>query len=218
MSEEWPFLSPNVDFDPRLADELARGLVATPTLSDETQPLDERRSPLNGYVRMLTPEGGILILYRDQDRGPLITALRAFTWLVATGTGSWLILCESNLSLSWSLLTIAALMLISWLLVRQPVEVSHRVEIRPDSMIIDGEDVFYAEDIGDNWPELQMKDDDPNRLVIAGICGTRFVEFLTANRVGSNDRTPEVLADDLEAAMEQLWGRRELTFATTPDL
>ncbi|MGA7807193.1 hypothetical protein [Bradyrhizobium sp.] len=37
--------------------------------------------------------------------------------------------------------------------------------VRPDCMIVNGEDVFYAEDIGDNWPELQMKDEDPDRMV-----------------------------------------------------
>jgi hypothetical protein len=44
--------------------------------------------------------------------------------------------------------------------------------------------------------------------------GTRFIEYMTANRLDKNDRTPKVLAADLEAAMEQLWGRREVTFAT----
>jgi hypothetical protein len=81
-------------------------------------------------------------------------------------------------------------------------------------MIIDGEDVFYADDIGDNWPQLQMKDGDPELWVISGICGTRFVEFLTVHRRDENDRTAEVLAADLRAAMEQLWGRREAIFAT----
>ena len=57
-----------------------------------------------------------------------------------------------------------------------------------------------------------MKDDDPDRMVIAGICGTRFIDYITANRRDQNDRTAEVLATDLRAAMEQLWGRREVTF------
>ena len=81
-------------------------------------------------------------------------------------------------------------------------------------MIVDGKDIFYTSDIGENWPALQMKDDDPDHMVIAGICGTRFIEYMTANRLDKNDRTPEVLAADLAAAMEQLWGRREVTFAT----
>jgi hypothetical protein len=98
--------------------------------------------------------------------------------------------------------------------VRRPVDVSHSVEIRADALIVDGNDVFYAEDIGDHWPELQMKDDDPDRMVICGICGSRFIEYMTANRRDENDRTPEILAADLEAAFEQLWGRREVTFTT----
>jgi hypothetical protein len=105
-------------------------------------------------------------------------------------------------------------MFINLRIVRRPVEVAHSVEIRSDAMIVDGTDVFYAEDIGDNWPELQMKDDDPDRMVICGICGTRLIEYMTANRRDENDRTPEILAADLEAAIEQLWGRREVTFAT----
>ncbi len=39
-----------------------------------------------------------------------------------------------------------------------------------------------------------------------------FIEYMTANRMDENDRTPEVLAADLQQAMEQLWGRREVTF------
>jgi hypothetical protein len=39
-------------------------------------------------------------------------------------------------------------------------------------MIVDGENVFRAQDIGDNWPALQMKDDDPDRMVIC-VCGKR---------------------------------------------
>ena len=41
----------------------------------------------------------------------------------------------------------------------------------------------------------------------------RACRYMTANRLDENDGTPEVLAADLQAAMEQLWGRREVTFA-----
>jgi hypothetical protein len=209
------FVPPRVDFDPRLANELARWERTPPTVADEVYPIAGRRSPFKGYVRMLTPEGGILIFYKDQDCGLFLTILRVFAWIVATGTGAWLIFSVSSLSTLPSLLTLALLMFINLLIVCQTVEVSHSVEIRPDAMIVDGEDVFYAQDIGDNWPELQKKDGDPERMVISGICGVRFIEYMTANRLDENDRTPEVLAADLKAAMEQLWGRREVTFATT---
>jgi hypothetical protein len=36
-------------------------------------------SPFNGYTRMLTPRGGILISYVDQDRHPFLSATRVFT-------------------------------------------------------------------------------------------------------------------------------------------
>jgi hypothetical protein len=62
-----------------------------------------------------------------------------------------------------------------------------------------------------------MKDDDPDRIVCS-ICGTRFIEYLTANRLDKNDRTLERLAADLQAATDQLWGRREVTFTTATSL
>jgi hypothetical protein len=214
MSEQLRFVPPRVEFDPTLANELARTPASPPTVvADELYPIRGRRSPFKNYVRMLTPEGGILILYRDQDRGWFLMVMRVFAWIMATGVGGWLIFFISTLSITQSLFVFALLMLVAWLIVRQTVETSHSVEIRPDAMIVDGKDVFYAEDIGDNWPQLQMKDDDPDCMVICGICGTRFIEYMTANRLDQNDRTPEVLAADLRAAMEQLWGRREVTFA-----
>jgi hypothetical protein len=214
MSEQLRFVPPRVEFDPTLADELARypAPATSPAANVEAYAISERRSPFKNYVRMLTPEGGILILYKDQDHSLFLMILRVFAWLMATGVGGWLIFYVSALSALPSLLAFALLMLAAWLIVRQTVEASHSVEIRPDAMIVDSTDVFYAEDIGDNWPELQMKDDDPDRMVICGICGTRFIEYMTANRLDENDRTPEVLAADLKAAMEQLWGRREVTF------
>jgi hypothetical protein len=213
MSEDLRFVPPSLDFDPRLADELARWEATLPAADGEAHPVEDRPDPFNGYLRMLTPQGGILILYKDQYRSLPLTILRVAGWIAATWTCGWLILCESSLSGLQSLLAFALLMFVNWLIVRWRIEVAHSVEIRPDAMIIDGEDVFLAQDIGDNWPALQMKDDDPDRMVICGICGTRFIDYMTANRLGKNDRTPERLAADLEAAIEQLWGRREVTFA-----
>jgi hypothetical protein len=92
----------------------------------------------------------------------------------------------------------------------RPLRVWHSIEIHPDGLIIDERLSYSVDAMGENWPSLQMVDDDPDRLVFCGIVGTRFIEFATANRLHSkHDRTPEVLAADLELAMEQLWGRRE---------
>jgi hypothetical protein len=212
MSENLRFAPPRVEFDPTLANELARYPAPPTTVAEELYPIHSRRSPFKDYVRMLTPEGGILILYKDQDRGWFLMVLRVFAWIMATGVGGWLIFFVSALSTLQSLLALPLLMLVNGLIVRWKIIVSHSVEIRPDAMIVDGKDVFYAEDIGENWPALQMKDDDPDCMVICGICGTRFIEYMTANRLDKNDRTPELLAADLQAAIEQLWGRREVTF------
>jgi hypothetical protein len=214
MSEDLRFVPPSLDFDPRLANELARWETTLPAADGEVVPeAAGRRDPFNGYLRMLTPQGGILILYRDQYRSLPLTMLRVAAWITLTWIGGRLIY-KSSLSFLQFLLAMLLLMVTGGLIVCWKIKVSHSVEIRPDCMIVDGWDVFYAEDIGDNWPQLEMKDDDPDKMVIAGICGTRFIEYMTANRLDKNDRTPERLAADLEAAMEQLWGRREVTFAT----
>jgi hypothetical protein len=98
-------------------------------------------------------------------------------------------------------------------LVTRKIKKSHSVEIQHDRMVLDGKHVFWAEDIGTNFPQLEIKDEEnPDRMVIAGTCGTRHVEYMTCNRYDKQDRTPEVLASDLQNAMQQLWARRELSF------
>jgi hypothetical protein len=56
-------------------------------------------------------------------------------------------------------------------------------------MIVDGR-FFSLDAIGDYWPQLQMKNDNSDRLVLCGIYGTRYMEYVTANRLDQNDRTP----------------------------
>jgi hypothetical protein len=212
MNEQLRFAPPDIDFDPRLANELARREVMAPATNEPAHLINGRRSPFAGYSRMLTPEGGILVLYTDQNRSLLVGVLRVLACIFVSWIGLRLIFAISLSALQF-LFAVALLILIYWAIIQFKVKASHSVEIRPEAMIIDGEDVFYAEDIGDNWPELQIKDGDPELIVISGICGTRFVEYMTVNRLDENDRTPEVLAADLKAAFEQLWGRREVTFA-----
>jgi hypothetical protein len=212
MNENLRFKPPGVEFDPRRADdELARWGTAVSTVADGSYLVEGRRSPFNDYVRMLTPQGGVLILYKDQNRSLFLTVLRVTACVIVTVVGIGPVFSFSGTSF---LTALALLLAVNALILYWKIESSHSVEIRPDAMIVDGEDVFYAQDIGDNWPELQMKDGDPERWVICGICGTRFIEYMTVNRRDENDRTAEVLAADLRAAMEQLWGRREVFFAT----
>lgn len=77
-------------------------------------------------------------------------------------------------------------------------------------MIIDGQDVFFAEEFGENHPELLEVPDTADQMNICAVVGTRFVELMTANRLDVNDHTPEILIADLTVAIEQLWDRREV--------
>ena len=177
----------------------------------------DARGPFVGYRRTLTSEGGVLIAYKDIDRSVAGTVMRVFAWTVSNIAFGWAIFIQSNLNLLHALGSFAFLALMSLLIVRIKFEIHHTVEIRPEAMIVDGTDTFLAKDIGDNWPALEMLDEeDPDRMVISGILGTRFIEYMTANRADINDRTPERLAADLQEAMEQLWGRRELVFSAAP--
>ncbi|MGW1425726.1 hypothetical protein ACWAT4_36990 [Bradyrhizobium manausense] len=172
--------------------------------------------PFNGYERSLTHSGGIQIVYRDLNRGLLCKCLRMLAFGTVSLFGLWMTFPILNLSGKPMFAGLTALALVDLLIVRFKIKASHSVEIRPDCMIIDGEDIFWAEDIGDNWPELKPDEEDPTKMSIAGICGTRLIEYMTANRIDENDRTPEVLMAHLHEAMEQMWGRREVTFAPAP--
>jgi hypothetical protein len=202
-----------------------RAPLATPLPFAEPQPIidavavraEAARGPFVGYVRHLTAQGGILIAYKDIDRSVGCTILRVFAWCASNLAFTWVIVCQTNLNLLYGSSLFLLLAFLSLLIVRMKFEVHHTVEIRPEAMIVDGTDMFLAKDIGDNWPALEMLDEeDPDRMVISGVCGTRFIEYMTANRADRNDSTPEVLAADLQEAMEQLWGRRELVFPATP--
>src|SRR5882762_2070951 len=116
MNDELRFVPPRVAFDPRLENELARFELATAAVADEAYPLAGRPDPFNGYVRMLTPEGGILILYRDQDRSLFLLILRIFAWIMATWLEGWLIFFVGLFSIPHGLLICPLLMLINGLI------------------------------------------------------------------------------------------------------
>jgi hypothetical protein len=78
-------------------------------------------------------------------------------------------------------------------------------------MILEGSEVFWLRLMDTGWPEF--KKDEEGNLVLSGIYGTRFVEYLTARRFDEQDRMPEVFAAHLQDAMRQLWGAA-LTFGT----
>jgi hypothetical protein len=163
---------------------------------------------LNGYSCVLTAEGGVCITYRDQAGNMLIDLLRGFGFLGTVGLAARL-LFGTSLSLTECFFWLLVTAFVAWKIIYWRIMRWHNIEIHPDGLIIDNRFSFTVDEIGDNWPALQMKRDDPNRMVLCCIAGTRFIELATANRIDDNDRTPERLAQDLEIAMEQLWGRRD---------
>jgi hypothetical protein len=190
-----------IELDDGLGDRLTP-FADTPPASSR-QPFSYgagRESPYADYVRILTPEGGILIMYRDLRRGWPINCLRLAAWLILMGAAYWIIQqLELTEDQRWyALATAAALNLF---LVTRKIKRRHSVEIRHDRMILDGKDVFWRDDFGGELPQLYSKgEDDHNRMVIAGICGSRLIQLMTANRLSKHDMTPEVLARDLENA------------------
>lgn len=100
---------------------------------------------------------------------------------MASGAGGWWLLFRSQLPFLQTLLASALLMVAVAFIVRRRFPVERAIEIHPDELIIDGRYVFSADDIGDHWPQLQLIDDDEDRISIAGICGTRYIEFAAAD-------------------------------------
>jgi hypothetical protein len=159
--------------------------------------------PYVDYCRVLTPEGGVRITYKDLDLRLRHTLWRIFAWTAATGFAGWFVHgtpLHSNWVKFGCLLVIA---LVNWLIVRKPVEVYRQVEIRPDCMVLEGKDVFWLQFMENGLPEFRA-DKDGNQ-VLGGAYGTRFVEYLTARKFDENDRMPDVMAAHVQEAMQQLW-------------
>jgi hypothetical protein len=160
--------------------------------------------PYVDYGRFLTPEGGILIIYKDIDARWRYTIWRVFAWLSATGGGGWFLLYHSPVHSPWiKLVCFLAIGALNYFIVARPVEIYRRVEIRPDCMILEGADVFWAHMMENGLPAF-TRDEDGN-LLLVGAYGTRHVEYLTVRRFEDNDRMPEVFAGHLNEAMTRLW-------------
>src|SRR5713226_2361827 len=139
------------------------GEISAPRLPSSTwsgfQP-----DPYADYGRFLTPEGGILLIYKDLDLRLRHTAWRLLAWTVSTGGEGWYVFHHSPLESVWlNLACLLAISVINWLIVRKPVEIYRRIEIRPDCMIIEGADVFWMRYMEKDWPAIQ-RDDDGNQL------------------------------------------------------
>lgn len=188
--------------------------------------------PYVDYGRFLTPEGGVLFVYKDFDVRFRHSLWRWCAWTVATGIERWLLLNHSPVESGWinviALLIVAA---INCRIVAKPVEIYRRIEIRPDGVILDGR-AFFSLALMNGLPAFQPNKvarprpgwlgwllraiawiarllgrvGDEDSAVLSGIYGTRLVEYLTARRFDDNDRTPDVFAAHVQEAMTQLWG------------
>ncbi len=190
---------------------LRRPMLVAPALpvSGSKAPLPAAAPPdrPNPYVDLstrYTAEGGVEFTYKDIDDRLRWTVLRAGLWLAAMAVTLWFLSDVTPLT-SPVLNGIAAVVMgwVYWLIVRKPVAVYRRIEIRPDCMILEGEDVFFREEFELGWPAFAQNDE--GNLVLSGVSGTRAVEYLTVRRFDENDRGPEVLSARLRAAMQQQW-------------
>jgi hypothetical protein len=161
--------------------------------------------PYQDYGRFLTPEGGVLIVYKDIDERLRHGLWRAFAWTAATGFETWLLFHYSPVqSEAINAACLLILAVLNFLIVVKPVEIYRRVEIRPDCMILEGAEVFWLKFMENGLPAFQ-KNEEGNQI-LTGVYGSRFVEYLTVRRFDELDRMPEVFAAHLQQAMQQLWG------------
>jgi len=163
-----------------------------------------RVNPYVDYGRSLTPEGGILLTYKDIDDRLRHTLRRLLLWSVATGIEAWVLAHHSPIANDLiNALSLAAAGILNWLIVRQPVETYRTIEIRPDCMILDQRDLFWRWHMENGWPAFKPAPD--GTFILAGIYGTRQIDYLTIRRFDEADRAPEVLASHFTEAIRQLW-------------
>ena len=62
--------------------------------------------------------------------------------------------------------------LAKYLIVRKPVELYRRIEIRLHCMILEGTDLFWRRHMESGWPTFQQSEE--GHLVFSGIYGTRL--------------------------------------------
>src|SRR5262249_6980360 len=147
----------------------------------------------------LTPEGGILIVFKDIDTRLRHALWRSFAWSVSTGGEAWFLFHHSPLQVDWNnAAALLVLAVLNFLIVRKPVELYRRVEIRPDCFIIDGSDIYWRRNMENGPPAFQP--DDEGNPILCGIYGTRWIEYLTLHRFDDFDRMPEVFMAHLQDA------------------
>jgi hypothetical protein len=171
----------------------------TPSPTGGIQP-----DPYHDYGRYLTPEGGVLFIYKDIDTRWQHTLWRLSAWSASTAAAAWYVLHDTPVETSWiNIVGLLILAVVNWFIVAKPVELYRKVELRPDCMIIEDVGVFWLSQMENGLPTFRV-DEDGNQIMY-GLYGSRFVEYLTIRRFDDFDGMPEVFAAHLQAAMQQLW-------------
>jgi hypothetical protein len=177
--------------------------VAPPNLDTLSFPAELQESPYVDYSRRLTAEGGVLILCKDLDLRVRVFFWRALAGLAFTGFEAWLLLGNSPVQAEWINESCLFLMIaVNFFILWKPPEIRRSIEIRPDSMVLDGKDVFWLGSM-ESLPDFQRNEN--GNLVMSSIYGTRHIKYLIARRFDDNDRMGEVLAAHVKEAVQQLW-------------
>jgi hypothetical protein len=86
--------------------------------------------------------------------------VRLFAWTVTTSAEGWFLFHQAPIHNWWvKLACLLVLALINWLIVRKPVEIYRKVEIRPDCLIIEGADIFWLRFMECGWPTFRRHGD-----------------------------------------------------------
>jgi hypothetical protein len=185
---------------PVFVSPIHRAAIAAPSSASTNFSPD----PYVDYARVLTPEGGVKLVYKDLDERLRHTLLRFFLWSSATALEAWILFAHRPaLDLWFALACLLAVAIINAFIVAKPIEIYRAIEIRPDCMILEGSEIFWAHKMEAGWPAFRAGGD--GSLLLSGVYGTRFVDYLTVRKFDELDRTPEVLASHLQDAMQQLW-------------
>lgn len=166
--------------------------------------VEVRPTGFDKYARRFTAEGGIALSYKDVERTLPVILSKLVLW-----SGSCLITYLAGSAWSpidgfwWNLAAYLVLVIACALLFFRNKQVHRTIEIRPDCMIIEGMETFWKENMPLGWPGFMPN--EAGHFVLAGVYGTRWIEYLTIRRFDDNDRAPEVFASQLAAAMKYQW-------------
>jgi hypothetical protein len=176
-----------------------------PTVSRPAWPAPGfQTDPYVDYGRWLTPEGGVLFVYKDLDVREWHIIWRILAWIAFTGYEAWRVYYDSPVeSTGINIACLSAIAVINLIILWDLPELYRSVEIRPDCLIIDETEVFWLSRMEGGLPAFQ--EDLGGNRVLAGIYGTRFVEYVVVRRLDLYDRTPEVFVAHMQEAMMQLW-------------